>query len=68
VGLGLLLVLGVAAEEKESAMDARVKGFDAAFENFGRSGEMRDLDRGNSRRLQGLGGAAGGKDFDSMVG
>ena len=65
--LGLGEVLLVVAAVEQAAVDLRVEGLDPAVEQFGRAGVFGDIDDRQARLAQGLGGAAGGEQFDPEV-
>lgn len=62
---GLGLVLGIVAFLQEATVDFRVESFHAALEKFGCAGVVGDIDDGEPDLAQGLGGAAGGEEFDA---
>lgn len=57
--LHLLLVLGVATDAEEAAMDLGVERLDASVEALGRSGVVRNINDGKTSLAKLLGGAAG---------
>jgi len=59
---------GVGAHGQDAGGDAGVDGFDAAVEHFGKAGEVADFENGEAGFAQGLGGTAGGNEFDAECG
>ena len=62
------LVLGVAADMQDAAVDLGVQGLDPAVEHLGEAGEVGDVAHGQAGVAQGLRSAAGGDEVDAVGG
>ena len=61
-------VFGVGADVEDAAMDAGVKGFDAAVEHLGEAGEVGDVADAEAGLAEGAGGSASRDELDVVAG
>ena len=65
---GLRAMLGVVAQEEQSAVDFGVQRLDPAVHHLGEAGDVGNIGDGEAGVAQGLGGAAGGDEFVAGLG